>query len=175
MMDASTDITKVEKEEIGLLQHISIQTFTETFADHNTENDMKTYVSENLHLEKLTSEFNTHGSSFYFLRLGTELSGYMKLNEGASQTMPGKEHAMEIERIYILKTFHGKQLGKRLLYKAIAIAKEKKYSQIWLGVWEHNTKAIVFYERNHFVKTGSHAFVLGQDVQTDHIMELNLN
>lgn len=160
---------------MALLQDISIRTFTETFAEHNTEEDMKTYVRENLDIGKLTSEFNTQGSSFYFLRSGNALSGYMKLNEGASQTIAGKSHTLEIERIYVLKEFHGKQLGKLLLNFATGLAKEKQYAEIWLGVWEHNTKAIAFYERNGFITTGSHAFVLGTDEQTDHIMELQLN
>jgi ribosomal protein S18 acetylase RimI-like enzyme len=174
-MDATITITKVEKEEIGLLRDISIQTFTETFAEHNTADDMQQYISENMSMDKLKAEFHTEGSLFYFLRSGAELRGYIKLNEGSSQTMTGKDHALEIERIYVLKEFHKKHLGKQLLLKAVDIAREKDLSLIWLGVWEHNTIAIPFYERHGFVQTGSHTFVLGNDEQTDHIMELHLN
>jgi ribosomal protein S18 acetylase RimI-like enzyme len=41
-------------------------------------------------------------------------------------------------------------------------------------VWEHNTAAIAFYQRYGFIKTGTHPFTLGSDVQTDWIMQLNL-
>ena len=136
---------------------------------------MLKYVFENLSLTKLTKEFSTKGSVFYFLRSGHQLSGYMKLNEGTSQTIAGKSNTLEIERIYVLREFHGQHMGKLLLTKVIEIALEKNYKKIWLGVWEQNTKAITFYERNAFIKTGSHAFVLGNDEQTDYIMELELN
>jgi ribosomal protein S18 acetylase RimI-like enzyme len=84
-----------------------------------------------------------------------ELAGYMKLNSGAAQTVEGKAGTLEIERIYVLAKFHGKQMGKRLLQHAIDVAKEAAYDTIWLGVWERNTKAIAFYERNGFSHTGA--------------------
>jgi len=175
-MDAvDIHITGVEDKDLVALRAISIQTFTETFSEHNTEHDMRKYVSENLSAERLQKELNTGGSLFYFIHCGHELAGYMKLNEDMAQTIAGKPHTLEIERIYVLRKFHGQQIGKSLLQQAIAIAKENSHEVIWLGVWEHNTKAIAFYERNGFVKTGSHDFVLGNDVQTDHVMELTLN
>ncbi len=167
-------ITGIDEKDLDALRAISIQSFTETFSEHNTEDDMRTYVSENLSPERLLHELQTVGSHFYMLRLGDEPAGYLKLNEVPAQTMPGKPGTLEIERIYILRAFHGKQLGTLLLRHAMDKAREKDYAKIWLGVWEHNTKAIAFYERNGFVKTGSHDFVLGNDVQTDYVMERSL-
>lgn len=170
-----THITSLTEKDLGALRAISIETFTETFREHNTEDDMRKYVSENLAPERLRRELTTSGSRFYAMHHGGELAGYMKLNRGAAQTVEGKAGTLEIERIYVLGKFHGRQLGKALLQHAIAVAKEASYKTIWLGVWEHNAKAIAFYERNGFVKTGEHGFVLGNDVQTDYIMELQLN
>lgn len=167
-------ITGIEEKDLDALRAVSIQSFTETFSEHNTEDDMRKYVSENLSHERLLRELQTKGSHFYMMRQGDEPAGYLKLNEAPAQTMAGKPGTLEIERIYILKAFHGKQLGKLLLQYAIDKATEKGYVKIWLGVWERNTKAIAFYERNAFVKTGSHDFVLGDDVQTDYVMELTL-
>ncbi len=174
MQANTTYITSVEEKDLDALRAISINTFTETFREHNTEEDMRKYVSENLDAERLRKELNTSGSVFYFMYQGHELAGYMKLNSGTAQTVEGKTGTLEIERIYVLGKFHGQQMGKSLLQHAIAVAKEASYDTIWLGVWERNTKAIAFYERNGFIKTGSHDFVLGDDVQTDYIMELSL-
>lgn len=168
-------ISAVEEKDLDTLKGISIETFTETFREHNTEEDMRKYVSENLSPERLRKELNTAGSLFYFIHHGHELAGYMKLNRDAAQTVEGKSNTLEIERIYVCGKFHGQQMGKSLLQHAISIAKAASYDTIWLGVWERNSKAIAFYERNGFVKTGAHDFVLGNDVQTDYIMELNLS
>lgn len=168
-------ISVVTEKDLDALRTISIQTFTETFSEHNTAEDMQAYVSENLSPEKLLKELNTSGSRFYFIYSGEELAGYMKLNEGSAQTVEGKTGTLEIERIYVSGKFQGQQLGKTLFQHAVALAKDVRHNTIWLGVWEHNVKAIAFYERNGFVKTGSHDFTLGHDVQTDYIMELQLN
>jgi ribosomal protein S18 acetylase RimI-like enzyme len=57
-----------------------------------------------------------------------------------------------------------------LLEQAIDFAKEKQKKYIWLGVWEHNPRAISFYERNGFEKFSSHPFPFGDEVQTDWLM-----
>ena len=44
------------------------------------------------------------------------------------------------------------------------------YETLWLGVWEHNLRAIAFYRRWGFETVGSHTFLLGSDEQTDLIM-----
>jgi ribosomal protein S18 acetylase RimI-like enzyme len=84
------------------------------------------------------------------------------------------ERAMEIERIYVLKDFHGKNVGQLLYQKAIDIALVKKADYVWLGVWEENPRAINFYKKNGFVEFDKHIFVLGDDEQTDIMMRLKL-
>jgi ribosomal protein S18 acetylase RimI-like enzyme len=41
---------------------------------------------------------------------------------------------------------------------------------IWLGVWEHNPRAIAFYRKCGFSVVGDHVFMLGQDQQRDLIL-----
>lgn len=41
---------------------------------------------------------------------------------------------------------------------------------IWLGVWEQNTAAIAFYERQGFERFGEHVFRIGNDDQTDYLL-----
>ena len=68
--------------------------------------------------------------------------GYLKLNFGQSQTELQDDRALEIERIYVLKEFHGKSVGQLLYDKAIQIARQKRADYVWLGVWEENPRAI---------------------------------
>jgi diamine N-acetyltransferase len=41
---------------------------------------------------------------------------------------------------------------------------------VWLGVWEHNPRAIRFYQRLGFAEVGDHVFVVGTDPQRDLVM-----
>jgi ribosomal protein S18 acetylase RimI-like enzyme len=175
MLEQANEISKVTINEVELLRAISVQTFTETFAHQNSENDMQKYVSENLSIAQLTKELNTKGSSFYFLNLNSGVIGYLKINTGKAQTELKNDVSLEIERIYLKQEFHGKHFGQLLLDKANEIAKDNQHHYIWLAVWELNLKAIAFYKKHNFVEFDKHIFKLGDDVQLDIIMKMNLN
>ena len=79
-----------------------------------------------------------------------------------------------MERIYVVNTHQGKHIGTWMMQRIIEQAKNENKNYIWLGVWEHNTKAIDFYEKHGFVKFGTHSFTIGTDKQTDWLLRLDL-
>lgn len=173
-MQENVEIKKVSFTDIIQLQKIGRQTFMETFSVGNTEENMRKYLDEGFSLEKLTTELTDQNAEFYFAMTGEEVVGYLKLNSGLSQTELKDDNAIEIERIYVLKEFHGKTVGQMLYEKAIQIARQKKANYVWLGVWEENPRAINFYRKNGFVEFDKHIFKLGDDEQTDIMMKLKL-
>lgn len=169
------EITKVTLNDIDQLQKIGKQTFYETFATGNTEENMTKYLDEGFSAEKLTTELNDNNAEFYFATLDDNVIGYLKLNFGQSQTELQDDKGLEIERIYVLKEFHGKSVGQLLYNQSIKIARQKNMDYVWLGVWEENPRAIHFYKKNGFVEFDKHIFKLGNDEQTDIMMKLKLN
>ena len=167
-------IRKLDITDLENLQKISIITFRETFEEVNSEEDMQKYLDENLSLERLKNELENLDSEFYFIENENKNLGYLKINFGNAQTENFKENHFEIERIYVLKAFLGQKIGQILFDKAIEIGREKNLEYVWLGVWEENHRAIRFYGKNGFEIFGKHDFVLGEDVQTDLLMKLNL-
>lgn len=167
-------IQRIALNEIEQLQKIGRQTFYETFSESNSEENMKSYLEEGFSSEKLITELNDKNAEFYFAKLDNEVIGYLKINFGESQTELKDHKALEIERIYVSKEFHGKNVGQLLYSKAIEIAKDKNVNYVWLGVWEENLRAISFYKKNGFVEFDKHIFKLGDDEQTDIMMKLNL-
>ena len=167
-------IEKVNLNEIHQLQIIGKQTFYETFSAGNTLENMTKYLNEEFSIDKITAELNNKNTEFYFARFSDDIIGYLKLNFGQSQTELQDEKALEIERIYVLKEFHGKNVGQLLYDKAIQIAKQKNAEYVWLGVWEENPRAINFYKKNGFVEFDKHIFKLGKDEQMDIMMKLKL-
>jgi diamine N-acetyltransferase len=173
-MITNIEIVRVTPNHVKLLQSISQQTFTETFSAANTEENMRRYLDENLSMDKLSAEVNDKNAQFYFATIDDRIIGYLKLNFGSSQTEIKNDKAVEIERIYVIKEFHGQQVGKLLYQKALEIAKEVNANFLWLGVWEENKRAINFYKKNGFVEFDKHLFILGNDEQTDIMMKLEL-
>ena len=170
----STEIIAVTLNDLAVLQKIGIETFYESFSSVNTEENMTQYLAAAYSTDKLTDELNNPNSSFYFAVVNDKIIGYLKINFGDSQTELKQDNALEIERIYVFKEYHGKHVGQLLFEKAMEIAFEKKADYVWLGVWEENPRAISFYKKNGFVEFDKHIFKLGDDAQTDIMMKLQL-
>ncbi len=46
---------------------------------------------------------------------------------------------------------------------------------LWLGVWEHNDRALAFYARQGFREAGDHVFQIGQQIDRDLILVKDLS
>lgn len=164
-------IKKVDITEVEALQQISRKTFYETFEAYNKEENMQKYLQENFSISQLKTEINHQASHFYFALYNEEIAGYLKVNFAEAQTELQEKTSLEIERIYILQHFQDRGVGKLLFDKALQIALENDCKYLWLGVWEHNTKAIAFYEKAGFIAFGKHIFKLGDEEQNDIMMK----
>ena len=123
--------------------------------------------------QKISSpgELSNPNSFFYVAEVNGHVVGYLKLNTAHAQTEPQAADALEIERIYVLGSYHGGGVGQALYHHAMSVAQDRKASYVWLGVWEHNHRALRFYEKNGFTAFGTHIFQLGNDQQTDILMK----
>lgn len=168
-------ITKqCDNKDIATLQALCVKTFTETFLAENTPDDIATYVAEHFSAQQLEQELGDANSMLLLVEYHGTAVAYMKLNFEQSQTEREYPGSLEIQRIYVLKEFKGRHIGKRLVDTAVEIANREHLDYLWLGVWEHNSRAIAFYEKQGFKKFATHSFKLGNDVQQDHIMRLDL-
>ncbi len=156
------------------LVRISRKTFVDAFEKDNDPKDFRTYCDLAFDKNKLSQELKDPNTTFYFAYIDEHLAGYFKLNEHAAQTEIRSQEAIELERIYVLKTFQGKKTGQFMLKEALRIAFENEKTFLWLGVWEKNTDAIRFYQKHGFYKFDTHPYFIGKDKQTDWLMRYDL-
>ena len=164
-------ITSLTISDVSILRGIARDTFIETFSEANKAEDMERYLTENFSEEQLARELSNPDSFFYVAEVNGHVVGYLKLNTAHAQTEPQAADALEIERIYVLSNYHGGGVGQALYHHAMSVAEDRKASYVWLGVWEHNHRALRFYEKNGFIAFGTHIFQLGNDQQTDILMK----
>ncbi|WP_167400540.1 GNAT family N-acetyltransferase [Flavobacterium psychrolimnae] len=168
------EIRKATVSDLDSIQNISIQTFTETFAAVNTPENIADYIKNSLNSAQLTTELKNLNSQFYIAYSNDEVVGYLKINFSDAQTESFNENALEVQRIYVLQNFHGKNIGQLLLDEVKKIAQITNVDSVWLGVWEENHRAIRFYTKNGFVVFDKHVFMMGNDEQTDLLMQLQI-
>ena len=161
-------------KEAALIADMSRQTFYDSFAAQNTKEDMDKFMNEQFSREQLIKEVEEPGSLFLIGWDDDNAVGYARLREGERFPEFGNSSSMEIARIYAIQDAIGKGVGSALINKCIAIAIEQQREIIWLGVWEHNQRAINFYKKWGFEKFGEHQFILGSDAQLDWLMKREL-
>ena len=162
-------------DDLNELRSISIETFKQTFAAQNTKENIRLYLKNKISIKQLKKEIYNPNSKFYFIYQKNKIIGFLKLNYNDSQREKMYlNNGFEIERIYLIAAFQGKGLGKKLITKILNMGKEMGYRKAWLGVWENNFRAIKFYKKYGFKKFGQHNFLLGNDLQTDYLLEMDV-
>ena len=167
-------INRVGYESVSILQQLGRKTFYETFAENNKEENIQGYLDKSFSTEKIENEISNPESYFFIAYDKNVPVGYLKLNTGKAQTELQDDTALEIERIYVLQEYHGKKVGQILLEKAIEYAYKLDKKYVWLGVWDKNTRAVRFYEKNGFEAFDTHIFMMGEEKQTDIMMKKSL-
>lgn len=172
----SVTITIAGPADAAALATLSETTFCETFAHNNRKEDMDKYIADNMQEAHMLAELQDSRNVFFLAWHSGSLAGYAKMRMGQTPPeMADEPNAVELERIYAIKAHHGKKVGATMLQHCIAFALQGGYSTLWLGVWEHNTRAVDFYRQWGFEFCGSHAFLLGNDLQTDLLMKKRLS
>lgn len=168
-------IKKCSLDDILDLQKIYRQTFFETFSEQNSEENMRIFLDKAYSEEKLKSEIENKESETFLAVENQKILGVLKINTGNAETESGLKNSLEIQRIYILKDSKGLGIGTVLMNLAEKKARELGVSFIWLGVWEKNFPAQKFFTDKGFRRFSEHAFVLGDDIQTDFLMKKELS
>ena len=168
-------IKKCSLDDILDLQKIYRQTFFFFFFQKNSEANIIRFLDKAYSEEKLKSEIENKESETFLAVENQKILGVLKINTGNAETESGLENSLEIQRIYILKESKGLGIGTVLMNLAEKKARELGVSFIWLGVWEKNFPAQKFYTDKGFRRFSEHAFVLGDDIQTDFLMKKELS
>ncbi|HEX4875835.1 MAG TPA: GNAT family N-acetyltransferase [Chitinophagaceae bacterium] len=168
-------IKKASGNDAALIAALSRKTFYETFAAFNSKKDMDKFMTEQFTADKLIREVLDPANIFFIATDDDIPLGYVFLRQSDPPKELGSSNAIEIARIYALNAAIGTGVGKLLMQQCLNTAVALKKDMIWLGVWEKNTRAVSFYEKWGFKKFSTHVFMLGDDAQTDWLMQKELH
>lgn len=153
-----------------LLASLGAQTFSETFAPYNTEEDMAQYLAESFNVEHQHAELADEATCFLIADINNEPAGYAMLRRGKPPTGVVARPPIELVRLYVSKQWLGQGVGETLMRACLHEARQQGCQTLWLGVWEHNARARAFYRKWQFEEFGEHSFQLGGDLQNDFLM-----
>ena len=161
--------------DAALLAEFGRRQFEETFAPHNAPEDMAAYLAEAFGEAKQRAELQQPNATVWIAQDGSGApAGYVRLLLGTMHPAVPARRQAEVSRLYADRAHHGRGIGALLLAQCIASARRQGTEALWLGVWEHNARAIAFYAKHGFRVVGEQPFTLGRDVQRDLVMALQL-
>jgi GNAT superfamily N-acetyltransferase len=100
---------------------------------------------------------------------GDQPIGYAKLSPLVLPAPSPKAGAMELQQIYVLRPWHGRGVADKLITWAMSEARAQGAPEIYLAVFDHNTRAKRFYARHGFSEVGHCTFRLGDRLDDDRI------
>ena len=171
---SALQLSEADFADLAPLLDLAQTSFVQAFTEGNKPENVQAYLSQAFTSLQLENEWRNPASTFLLASLEGKLVGYTKVNLAAAQTDVQDAESLEVARLYTLEEVWGRGVGQFLLDAALDFAKEKGKTFVWLGVWEHNARAIRFYEKNGFKAFGSHPFPFGDEIQNDWLMRVEL-
>ena len=145
--------------------------FRETYAEGYDPADIEDYVSHAFGPLQQWAELTEPGGRVLVVEDGTHgLLGFAHLRQTPAPLALDGRFAVEISRFYIDRPWHGHGIARVLMSACIAEARSRGADALWLLVYQHNHRAVAFYEKSGFRKAGTAKFRLGTRVDDDWLM-----
>ncbi|MEO5821562.1 MAG: GNAT family N-acetyltransferase [Vicinamibacteraceae bacterium] len=157
-------------EDAAALAAFAARTFAETFATDCTPEDMQAHLAQSYGVDRQGAELTDPHVVTLLAEQDGRLVGYAQLRNAPPPVSVVAPDVHELHRFYVDRPSQGAGVAQRLMAAVQDAAREAGARHLWLGVWEHNARALRFYAKCGFVDVGSHVFVLGGDRQTDRVM-----
>jgi ribosomal protein S18 acetylase RimI-like enzyme len=145
--------------------------FRETYTDGYDPADIEDYVSHAFGAELQAKELKEPGGRVLVIEDEPNgLLGYAHLRQTPTPPALAGRFAVEISRFYVDRPWHGRGIARVLMSACIAEARSRGADALWLLVYQHNPRAVAFYEKSGFRKSGQQPFRLGSRVDDDWVM-----
>lgn len=171
----SATVRRADSDDAARLALLAERTFRETFATETNLSDMDLYCTRSFGAEIQMQEILDSNYVTLLAEVEGKLVafGQVKLRSPkgcVSAALPSQTCLAELYRLYVSSELHGRGVAQAVMAEVLDTVVKADADCLWLGVWEHNPRAIAFYNKCGFAVVGEHVFQFGDDPQRDLIM-----
>ena len=167
-------IRRATEGDAVVLSRMALKIFLDTFAAQNKAEDIEMHAALSYSPEIQCAEVRDLSKVWLIAEVDGEPAGFAMVGEPGSESCRAFESPVELFRFYIDKEWHGRGVARPMMDAVDDIARTLGGRTLCLGVWEHNLRAIRFYQKSGFNDAGSQPYLLGTDLQTDRVMVRSL-
>lgn len=168
------DYRDARPEDAEPLAAMARTAFLDTFGPLYAPGDLDAFLETTFGPAGLPAQI---GDPAYRIRLavdaGGRIAGFAKVS-AMTQPVDHAEGAMELKQLYVLKDHHGAGIGPALMDWAIDTARAQQAPALYLSVYAENWRALAFYKRVGFAQVGVAPFHVGDKIDMDPVMMLDL-
>ena len=154
--------------DAATLDRLFDTSFCDTFAHLYRPDDLDAFLSS-FSVSDWEEQLNDPAFACQIADVDGEPVGYVKLGPLKLPVEPNGP-ALLLDQLYVLKEHHGVGIAQGLMDWALAEARSRGATRIYLTVFIDNHRARRFYERYGFADVGRYYFMVGNHADEDIIM-----
>ncbi|HSM29328.1 MAG TPA: N-acetyltransferase [Woeseiaceae bacterium] len=149
--------------------------FVQAYGKYSRPDDLKLHVEQYFGRENVSTELQKPGCSYTIACDDDGIAGFIKIWRGPAPDSIPANTAVEVQQLYVDGDRQRQGVGRKLMDRALATARQEGYAGLWLSVWQDADWAVGFYEAYGFRRVGTAEFRLGQSRFKDYLMWLALH
>jgi ribosomal protein S18 acetylase RimI-like enzyme len=163
-MDDTITIISPDVSHAEELAALGRQTFIDAYRVTLPEQELLAYVEDAFSVGRIRQEIETsHADYLISLSSRKEICGYIKFVYSRLPLCVTAQQPVELQRLYVKDGFLGKRVGSLLLSHGEELVAAKKYSTVWLRVWEGNKRAQQMYLNRKYSFCGDEMYQVGSE------------
>nr|WP_314863819.1 GNAT family N-acetyltransferase [uncultured Undibacterium sp.] len=166
----SFTVRRAHSDDASALAQLARQTFIDTYAEQNDAAQIRAHCEKNFGISQQSKEIADPDYVVILAYHDEELVGFAQVVNNPPPESIAAEKAVALYRYYVKKEWHGKGIAQPLLAEAETAAKTFSANQLWLGMWEHNARALAYYKKVGFQHVGWMDYEFGGVIERDYVL-----
>ncbi len=133
---------------------LGLQVFLDTYATGGIRPTLAREVLAQFDTAGMRRLLQRAGAPCFVAELDGHLIGFVHLRPGLPQATAVPAPGVELERLYVQEPFVRQGIGRALLQRAEAAARDLGARTLWLTAWVHNHRALRFYAASGYRDVG---------------------
>ena len=169
-MPTTPTIRRATPADAHSLAQLSAELFPLGCPANTPPADLDHYIRTELSPQRFLTLLQDDRNHTLLISVANTPVGYAILAQAPSPATIQPPAPLELRKFYLHPAHHGAGLAHTLMHQVLHLASTHPDARIWLTVFSGNPRAIAFYSKHGFQIVGQQHFLVGADLQQDHLM-----